>query len=163
MCPYVNDWMTDGELEIFADVRVGTHYIAVLYRLHIFSDLIVKTHGLGSTPIQSITSGHGHVSDYEMCPQIVVVVGSFKFTLPLHFEIIANTLQMLDLSQRLFVSFGQGLSARQRLHVSERLTLAAVIVTSQEFVNWSRLGAVTVHAVMWKFWRSIFATVSRVL
>ena len=37
---YVNDQMTDGELEIFTYVGVETHYVAVLYR-HIFSDLIV--------------------------------------------------------------------------------------------------------------------------
>jgi len=123
--------MTDGELEIFADVRVNTDYIAELYRLHTLSNLRVKTHGLGSTPIQSISSVHRLVSNDGMCPQIV---SSFKFAFPLHFDIIANTLQPLDPSQRLFVPFGQRLSARQRFHVSERLTLAAVIVTSQEFV-----------------------------
>ena len=73
------------------------------------------------------------MSDDGMCPQIAGG-GSFKFTFPLYFDSIACTLQPLDPSQRLLVPFGQRLSARQRIHVSERLTLAAVIVTSQEFV-----------------------------
>ena len=82
--PYVNDRMTDGELEIFAYVSVKTYYITVLYGLHILSDLIVKAYGLGSTPIQSLSSVHRLVSDDGMCPQIV---GSFKFAFPLYFDI----------------------------------------------------------------------------
>jgi hypothetical protein len=81
--------MTDGKLEIFAAVGVETHYVAVLYRLHI-SVLIVKTHGLVSTPIQSTSAFYPLVSNDGMCPQIVD--GSFKFTLPLYFDIIACTL-----------------------------------------------------------------------
>ena len=86
--PYMNDRMTDGELQIFADVGVETH-IAVLYRLHIFSDLIVKKHGLGSTPVQSISSVHRHVSDNGMRPQIV---NALKLAFPLYFDSIASTL-----------------------------------------------------------------------
>jgi len=48
----VNDRVAYGELEIFADVRVETHYIAVLYSLLTLSDLVVKTHVLGSVTVQ---------------------------------------------------------------------------------------------------------------
>jgi len=61
----MNDRMTDGELQIFADVGVETH-IVVLYRLHIFSDLIVKTHGLGAAPIQNTSRVHRLVFDDGM-------------------------------------------------------------------------------------------------
>ena len=87
--PYVNDRVTYGELEIFADVRVETH-IAVLYSLLTLSDLVVKTPGLGSTPIQSVTSVQRRVSDYGIRSEIAV--GSFELAFPLYFDSIANTL-----------------------------------------------------------------------
>jgi len=111
----VNDRITDGELETFAHVGIETHYIAVLYSLLTLSDLVVKTHGLGSNPVQSISSVQRYVSDYGMSLQIV---SSFKFTIPLYFDCIAKTLQLLDPSQCLFVPFGQRLSIHQRLDVS---------------------------------------------
>ena len=58
--------MTYGELEIFTDVGVETHYITVLYSLLTLSGLVVKTHGLGSTPVQSVTSVHWRVSDWDV-------------------------------------------------------------------------------------------------
>jgi len=73
---------------IFADVGVETHYIAVLYSLLTLSDLVVKTHGLGSTPVQSVTSVHRRVSDNGMCSQIVG--DSFKLSLSLYFDSIAG-------------------------------------------------------------------------
>jgi len=81
--------MTDGELEIFANVLVDTHHILVLYRLHMESDFILKTHSLGSTPIQSVSSVHRHVSEYGKRAQIV---GSFKLAFPLYFDSIDSTL-----------------------------------------------------------------------
>jgi len=87
--PYVNDRVTYGELEIFTDVRVETHYIAVLYSLLTLSDLVVKAHGLGPTPVQSVTSVQRRVSDYGMSLQIL---GSFELAFPLYFDSIANTL-----------------------------------------------------------------------
>ena len=157
----MNDRMINGELEMFAYVGVETHYIAVLYSLLTLFDFVVKTHGLVSNPVRSISSVQRHVSDYGMRPQIVG--NSFELTSPLYFDSIASTLQLLDSSHRLFVPFGQPLSIRQRLHFSERLALATVIVTSQEFINGSSLGTVTVHSVMWQFWRSKFSSVSCVL
>ena len=81
--------MTYGELEIFADVRVETHYIAVLYSILTLSDLVVKAHGLGSASVQSVTSVRRHVSDYGMSLQIV---GTFELAFPLYFDSIASTL-----------------------------------------------------------------------
>jgi len=78
--------MTDGELDIFAYVRVQTHYIAVPYRLHILSNVTVKMLGFGPTPIQSLASDHGRVSDDGMSEQIV---GSIKLTFPLYLNPIA--------------------------------------------------------------------------
>jgi len=88
--PYVNDRVTYGELEIFANVWVETHYIAVLYSLLTLSDLVVKTHGVGSTSVQSVTSVQRRVSDNGMRSQIVG--DSFELTFPLYFDSIASTL-----------------------------------------------------------------------
>ena len=85
----MNDRVTYGELGIFADVGVETQYIAVLYSLLTLSDLVVKTHGLGSTPVQSVTSVHRRVSDNGMCSQIVVG-DSFELALPLYSDSIAG-------------------------------------------------------------------------
>jgi len=81
--------MNYGELEIFADVRLETHYIAVLYSLLTLFNLVVKTHGLGSTPVQSVASVQRRVSDYGMSLQIV---GTFELAFPLYFDSIASTL-----------------------------------------------------------------------
>ena len=87
---YVNDRVTDGELVIFADVGVETHYIAVLYSLLTLSDLVVKTHGLGSTPVQSVMSVQRRVSDNGMRSEIVG--DSFELAFPLYFDSVASTL-----------------------------------------------------------------------
>ena len=76
------------ELEIFADVGVEAHFVAVLYRLLTLFDFVVQTHGLGSAPVQSVTSVHRRVSDNGMCSQIVS--DSFELALPLYFESIAS-------------------------------------------------------------------------
>ena len=85
----MNDRVTYRELEIFADVRVETHYIAVLCSLLTLSDLVVKTHEFGSAPVQSVTSVQRRVSDCEMSLQIV---GTFELAFPLYFDSIASTL-----------------------------------------------------------------------
>ena len=85
----MNDRVTYGELEIFADVGLETHYIAVLYSLLTLFDFVVKTHGLGSTPVQSISSVQRHVSDNGMRSQIVG--DSFELAFPLHFDRIARS------------------------------------------------------------------------
>jgi len=77
----VNDRVTYGELEIFADVGVETHYVAVLYRLLTLFDFVVQTHGLGSTAVLRVTSVHWRVSDYGMSLQIVR--NSFELPFPL--------------------------------------------------------------------------------
>ena len=88
MCPLREGSGDLRELEIFADVRVETHYIAVLYSLLTLSDLVVKTHGFGSTSVQSVTSVQRRVSDNGMRSQIV---GTFELAFPLYFDSIAST------------------------------------------------------------------------
>jgi len=51
---YVNDRMTDVEVEILAYVRVETHDVDILNGLNL-PCIIVETHCLGSTPVQGIT------------------------------------------------------------------------------------------------------------
>jgi len=84
----VNDRVTNGELEIFADVGVETN-IAVLYSLLTLLDFVVKTHDLGSTPVQSISSVQRHVSDNGMRSQIVG--DSFELAFPQYFDSIAGS------------------------------------------------------------------------
>ena len=81
----MNDRVTNGELEIFGDVGVETRYIAGLYSFLTLLDFVVKTHGLGSTPVQSISSVQRHVSDNGMRSQIVG--DSFELAFPLYLTI----------------------------------------------------------------------------
>jgi len=81
----LREWSGDV---IFTDVGVETHYVAVLYRLLTLFDFVVQTHGLGSTPVQSITSVHRRVSVNGMCSQIVG--DSYELAFPLYFDSIAG-------------------------------------------------------------------------
>ena len=85
----MKDRVTCGELEIFSDEWMETHYIAVLYSLITLPDLVVKTHGLGSTPVQSVTSVQRRVSDNGMSLRIV---GTFELAFLLYFDSIASIL-----------------------------------------------------------------------
>ena len=85
----MNDRVTYEELEIFGDVLVETHYIAILYSLLTLFDLVVKRYGLVSAPVQRVTSVQRRVPDYGMTLQIV---GTFELAFPLYFDSIANTL-----------------------------------------------------------------------
>jgi len=51
---YVNDRITDRELEILVYIRVEAHDVDILNCI-ILPCLIVETHGLGSTSVQGIT------------------------------------------------------------------------------------------------------------
>ena len=52
---HVYDWMTNRKLVILADIWIQTHDIAILNRF-ILIYLMMKAHGLVSTPIQCISS-----------------------------------------------------------------------------------------------------------
>jgi hypothetical protein len=47
---HMNDWMTDWELKIFANVRVQAHDVYI-FDCFILTHFIVQTHGLCSTTI----------------------------------------------------------------------------------------------------------------
>jgi len=88
--PYVNDRMTHGELEVLAYVRVEAHDIDILYSF-ILSCLIVETHGLGLTPIQSITIPQRTLGMHvQIRPPCI-----FKLTFLLNFDQVAHSCHML--------------------------------------------------------------------
>jgi hypothetical protein len=66
---YVNSWVTYGELEILAYVGVQAHNIAILHRLLSHTNLVVKSHGFDSTPVQSVACEEGLVSHHRMSEQ----------------------------------------------------------------------------------------------
>ena len=87
----MDDRVTHGKLEKHANVRVETHDIHILDNL-IFPHLIVETHGLRPTPLQSITGTQGTPSYKGMREQFGFLL---IFTFPLHFDLIARSCYLL--------------------------------------------------------------------
>jgi hypothetical protein len=50
----MHHWVTYGEFKVLTDVRIQAHYITVLNGLTL-TYLVVETHRLGSTPVQSVS------------------------------------------------------------------------------------------------------------
>ena len=72
-------------LQVYEYRLITSQYCSLLT----LSDLVVKTHGLGSTPVQSVTSVQRRVSDNGMSLQIV---GTFELAFPMYFDSTASTL-----------------------------------------------------------------------
>jgi hypothetical protein len=48
---HMHHWVTYGKFKVLAEVRIQANYIAVL----VSPSLVVEAHGLGSTPVQSVS------------------------------------------------------------------------------------------------------------
>ena len=81
---YLNDGMTNGELEILAYIRVEAHGVDILNGL-ILPCLLVETHGLGSTPAHSFTGTQRTLLHYGMREQFGPP-GIVKLIFPLELE-----------------------------------------------------------------------------
>ena len=92
--PYVNDRMSNGELEMCAYVRVEAHDIDILNSL-ILPCLIVETQDLGSTSVQSITCPQRTLMYYGMREQFgpPCIV---KLTFQLEFYQVARSRYLLQ-------------------------------------------------------------------
>ena len=84
---HMNDGVTDGKLEILAYVRIEALDIHLLDSL-VFLHFTVETHGFRPTPVQGIAGTQRTLSYYRMRDQVGFLL---KFTIPLHFDLIARS------------------------------------------------------------------------
>ena len=98
--PYINDGMTNGELEVLAYVWVEAYDIDILNGL-ILPCLIVETHSLGSSPVQDITVTQRVLLLYRMRGTSCIV----KLTFPLDFDQVSRSRYLLKTPHGSLITF----------------------------------------------------------
>ena len=149
----MNDGVPYRELEIFTDVRVQAHDVDILDSL-ILACFIMETHGLGSTPVQGISSIQRALFYYRMCEQLGFLFHysrGVNFALPSYSDLISCLCYLLESCHHAFMTIGQSLATR-RANVSKRLARVSVVIATEKFVHRPGLRTVPIHAEIWEFW-----------
>ena len=81
--------MAYGELKVFAYIRVQRHHVYILNGLYV-SCLVMEPHGLGTAPVESVSSFKRTVLYDGMCLQFGVFrqVPPVEITFPLHVDMV---------------------------------------------------------------------------